>query len=415
MASFGRYLLERGVLQREQLEEATQVLVVFGGRLGSILVESGRLTIEEVEEHLSRHLDVPAVPRDRIERPDPRALEVVPADLARSLALFPMWIEKRKLHLAMLDPLDVDRVDGVAFTTGLSVVPYVIAERRLVQLQEHYYDIRPDPRFTDHRILELAGHVQSMRDERRADDGPRDRVAPPHGDEVVHQRSSLGIRPLEDGEELSEALALESRDAEAWDIDLAGPEDAEGPTAGMPSRQGPPAVPELEPARSVPEVAALEGDLALLGNRDDVVAAALRIATFYARVAALFLVRDGMIQGVRAAGAVRTEWIDAIYVPITDDGMLGRPASHGVAFHGRPAAEGIDAIVARTLSGDAPAEVAVVPIGVQGRIVNLLYVDNGADALPSTSLAALGALCDGVTVAYDRLISEKRKVHCGSG
>jgi hypothetical protein len=326
-----------------------------------------------------------------------------------------MWIEKRKLHLAMLDPLDVDRVDGVAFTTGLSVVPYVIAERRLVQLQDSYYDIRPDPRFTDHRILELAGHVQSRSHGRRADDAPRVRVAPPHEDEVAHQRDSLGIRPLEDGEELSEALALESPEREAWDIDLTGPEDATGPTAGMPLPQGPPVSPELEPARSVAEVAALEGDLVLLGDRDDVVSAALRIATFYARVAALFLVRDGMIQGLRAAGAVRTEWIDAIYVPITDDGMLGRPASRGVTFHGRPAAEGIDAIVARTLSGGAPAQVAVVPIAVQGRTVNLLYVDNGADLLPSTSLAALGALCDGVSAAYERLISEQSQVHCGPG
>jgi hypothetical protein len=402
-------------LQREQLEEATQVLVVFGGRLGSILVESGRLTIEEVEEHLARHLDVPAVPRDRIERPDPRALEVVPADLARSLALFPMWIEKRKLHLAMLDPLDVDRVDGVSFTTGLSVVPYVIAERRLVQLQEHYYDIRPDPRFTDHRILELAGHVQNRSHGRRADDAPGVRVAPPNEDEVAHQRDSLGIRPLEDGEELSEAMAPESPNGEASDIDLAGPGDATGPTAGMPRRQEPQVGPTLEPARSVAEVAALEGDLALLGGRDDVVAAALRIATYFARVAALFLVRDGMIQGVRAAGSVRTEWIDAIYLPITADGMLGRPATYGLAFHGRPAAEGIDAIAARALSGNAPAQVAVLPIGVQGRIVNLLYVDNGAHVLPATSLAALGALCDGVSAAYERLITEKRKVHCGSG
>jgi hypothetical protein len=400
-------------VQREQLEEATQVMVVFGGRLGSILVESGRLSIEQVEEHLSRHLDVPAVPHDRIERPDPGALEVVPADLARSLALFPMWIEKRKLHLAMLDPRDVDRVDGVAFTTGLSVVPYVIAERRLVQLQEHFYDIRPDPRFTDPRILELAGHVQSRHQGRRTDGAPRVRAAPTHEDEMQRQRDALGIRPLEDGEELSDALALESPHGDVADTNLAGPDAATGSTAGTTLPEGPPGGSTLEPARCAAEVAALEDDLVLLDDRDAVVSVALRIAAFHALVAALFLVRDGMIQGVRAAGAVRTEWIDAIYVPITDDGMLGRPASRGVAFHGRPALEGIDAIVARTLSGRVPAQAAVVPIGVQGRIVNLLYVDNGADALPPTALAALGALCDGVSAAYERLISEQSQVHCG--
>jgi hypothetical protein len=102
-------------------------------------------------------------------------------------------------------------------------------------------------------------------------------------------------------------------------------------------------------------------------------------------------------------------------VPITADGMLGGPASRGVIFHGPPAPKGVDAIVVRALSGEPPAQVAVAPIDVLGRIVNLLYADNGTHALPSTSLAALGALCDAVSAAYERLIAEQRKVHCGSG
>ena len=74
VATFGRYLLERGVLGRAQLEDATQVMVIFGGRLGTILVEAGLLGVEEVEAHLSRHLGVPSAPPDRLLRPDPAAL-----------------------------------------------------------------------------------------------------------------------------------------------------------------------------------------------------------------------------------------------------------------------------------------------------------------------------------------------------
>ena len=40
------------------------------------------------------------------------------------------------------------------------------------------------------------------------------------------------------------------------------------------------------------------------------------------------------------------------------------------------------------------------------------YYDNGADAIPPTSLSALGALCDGVAVASERLISESAQRHC---
>jgi hypothetical protein len=164
LATFGRYLLDRGVLGRAQLEDATQVMVVFGGRLGTILVEAGLLGLEEVEEHLARHLGVPSAPPDRVLRPDPAALRLVSRDLAQRHEILPMWIEKRRLHAAMLDPASPDRVDAVGFAVGLSVVPYTIAERRLVQLLEDHYEIRPDARFTDANLLELAGHVRSRSD-----------------------------------------------------------------------------------------------------------------------------------------------------------------------------------------------------------------------------------------------------------
>ena len=45
--SFGRFLLERGLLPQGRLEKATQVMVVFGGRLGTVLVEAGYLSVEE--------------------------------------------------------------------------------------------------------------------------------------------------------------------------------------------------------------------------------------------------------------------------------------------------------------------------------------------------------------------------------
>jgi hypothetical protein len=81
VATFGRHLLDRGVVSRAQLEEATQVMVVFGGRLGTILVEAGVLTLEQVEEQLARHLDLRRPPaRDGI---DGTVARVVGGDPAR--------------------------------------------------------------------------------------------------------------------------------------------------------------------------------------------------------------------------------------------------------------------------------------------------------------------------------------------
>jgi hypothetical protein len=343
------------------------------------------------------------VPANRVAHPQPQALELVTPDLARRHMAFPMWIEKRKLHVAMLDPVNANRVDELAFATGLSVVPYVAAERRLVSLLERHYDIRPDSRFTDTRILELAGHVRPARRRRAADRRGAGRAATATSEEEEERarwRESHGIAPLAEGEELSvadEFEALSTTGAEE-PASAAEPCPADDPCA-------------LEPASSAQEAARLGRELVLLADREAVVPIALRIAAYHAYSAAVFSVRDGMVQGVQACGASASQRIDGVYVPVEAESMFSGPA-RGSVFHGRPSRVGADAAVARALGADAVEVAAVLPVTVNGQVVQLLYVDDGRRALRPESLAALGALCDSIAAAYGRLISEQTRRHC---
>ena len=417
MGTFGRYLREKGVVQRAQLEEATQVMVVFGGRLGTILAEAGHLTLDEVEEHLSAYLDLPCAPPERLARPDPAALAVIPRETAQRHSVLPFRIEKRTLHLAMLDARDPKIIDELAFSTGLSIAPYVIGERRLVELLERYYGIRPDPRFTDYRILEMAGHYRPVRN-RREDPAPsKPAASSAEADRIASERLALGISPLEHGEELggppesgaecTEAtgpatielsVEVEQRDASASreDTPLPDPVAASG----------------LPPSRDVAEIARLEGVLVFLADRELITPTALRIASFFARAVALFAVRDPMIQGVLAAGEVETERIDGIDLPLASDSMLARTATTSKRFRGPPTSGGIDGGILRLLRGSEPSESAVLPVCLGDRVVNLMYADNGVDPLAETSLAALEALCDIIGAAYTRLILEGKRRHC---
>jgi hypothetical protein len=414
LTTFGRYLLDRAVLARVQLEEATQVLVIFGGRLGTILVESGLLTMEQVEAHLSAHLGLPSAPLEHLRRPDPEVLRQVGRDVARRHKLFPMWIAKRRLHAAMLDPANPESIDAASFAVGLAVSPYVIGERRLVDLLWEHYGIRPDSRFTDSNLLELAGHVRSP----RAAGGDRwqwggaaparvDRAG--ESEEIERWRDAHGIHPLAEGEELSDESVFGSLHAGPSGGSTGAGAAARGSgTRGQSAGASPP---RLEPARSAAELRALEAELATIGDRDAVAPTALRIAACHARAAALFSVRSGIIQGVLAARGSTNEPIEGLCVPASEPSMLA-VAARGEVFHGRPGREGLDAVVARRVGGGDPREVAIVPVVVRGRVVQLLYVDNGPDPLPRSSLAALGTLCDGVSAAFDRLIEETTRRHC---
>jgi hypothetical protein len=73
-------------------------------------------------------------------------------------------------------------------------------------------------------------------------------------------------------------------------------------------------------------------------------------------------------------------------------------------FRGQPPDDGIDGRLLRMIDRGDVQEVLIHPISIRGRVVSLLYADNGPDSFAETSVAALAALCGCVSRAYERLI-----------
>jgi hypothetical protein len=413
MEIFGKFLLRRGALTRAQLDEATQSQVVFGGRLGTNLVELGYLRLDELEQHLSEQLGIPIPPPQWIERPSREALKAVPKTLVERHCVLPMALEKRTLHLAMLDPRDPSQVDDVAFATGLRVQPYILAEVRLSALLEHYYGIARDTRYINLGPSAARGQHAPDPPDRGAE---RAAKAP-----ATSGGETLGMTPLEDDQELIDEETFSTLH-ESWQGVSADPRDE--PPA-------PAATPESAPAASKPEeaaeapsesadegaiplaesavhVAALEAQLEAASERDTVGRLALRIARLHASAAAFFVVRGGMVSGFRGDGEGMDERLDGILIPAEVDTVFSRPATAGTPFRGRPPEGGIDGRVLGALSRKGVREILVHPIAIRDRVVNLLYADNGSEPLAETSVAALAALCDCVARAYERLILERK-------
>jgi hypothetical protein len=159
------------------------------------------------------------------------------------------------------------------------------------------------------------------------------------------------------------------------------------------------------------EIAALEATLAAASDREQVAAAATRLGLAYARVCGLLVVNRGMIAGLRAAGDGLDERIEGVVLSVEATRMFSGPALSGEPFYGAAARDGVDARLLRALGRADVAEILVLPVAIRGRVVNLLYVDNGGDPIPRTSIAALRALVGLVASAYEGLIlSHKSKV-----
>ena len=167
-----------------------------------------------------------------------------------------------------------------------------------------------------------------------------------------------------------------------------------------------------DPPCTPTEIAALETDLTTAVDRDVVAAIALRLARAYASVAALFVVRDGMIHGTCSVGDAFDQRVCGILVPRSAESILAEPATTGEIHRGAPPRSGIDQRLFRALGRADARDVAVFPIRTGERVVNLLYVDNGSEPLAETCFAALEVLCNRISEAYERLIVARKRRHC---
>jgi hypothetical protein len=141
------------VITDRQLQEAIQHQVLYGGRLGTSLVELGFVTEERLTDALARAHGVPAVDLRAL---SPEALPLVPKRLCQRFKVFPCRVRGKTLFLGMVDPGDHAAVAQIGYSLGYIVRPLVVPEFRMVQLLHDHYDIDERWRFSDTRATAPA-------------------------------------------------------------------------------------------------------------------------------------------------------------------------------------------------------------------------------------------------------------------
>jgi hypothetical protein len=118
----GEILLERGLITKDQLDQALHVQVGGMRRLGSILIRMKVLSGDSLTDALATqlHLDVVKVDEEFREGVG----RVLPRFLCRKYSVLPLSLESNNvLRLAMADPLDAVAMADVEHYTGMVVEP----------------------------------------------------------------------------------------------------------------------------------------------------------------------------------------------------------------------------------------------------------------------------------------------------
>ena len=136
----GEILIERGIINRTQLQEALDVQKVKGLLLGEALVFLKYITEEDIVQALTCQYGFPYLPLSNYEIA-PEVVGAVPVDACKRYCLVPIDKIGKSLTLAMANPLNVQAIEEVERLTGCAVQAFVSTATDIKNAIKRYYEI----------------------------------------------------------------------------------------------------------------------------------------------------------------------------------------------------------------------------------------------------------------------------------
>ena len=131
-------LLEDGLISREQLEEAREEHARTGDPLAKSLVAFQFVSENDMLEAVARRLGTRVVQVSDLEIPIP-VLKSMPASVARMYSAVPVEADDQSVTVAVLDPLNPQVVDELAFVIGKDVNVVLAPRAQLEEAIIRYY------------------------------------------------------------------------------------------------------------------------------------------------------------------------------------------------------------------------------------------------------------------------------------
>lgn len=451
----GEILVKEGACTPEAVRDALKNQIIFGGRLGTNLLEVRAVKEEALAHALGRQHALPALSGDL--RLDVGATGLLAAEVADRCDAIPYILADRRLAVLVVDPRDLSSLDEVAFATGKAVHPIVVPEARVWALLKQTYGVDRHLRGIDVAFASLRSPPAG---ERERGPPPEGRGEPVQGADLMAEGDfeTLYAKPTVPGAAPPvpappAAPAPPERGAtpfggrapgapppappvppvprdEVIDLtDLLEPAPAEPAAAPPPlAPQAPPAlVPEVLAAlsqvpgrapgpaaprrREEPEPSPLGFDEAVrflegVDDRDAIAKTVLRYARSRFRRAVLFTVHRGAARGWAGLGEkLGAAAVRGMSLPLGSPGIVDTVVKTRSHFLGPIPKTEANVRLLKALGGGVPGNALLVPILALGRVVNVLYADAGKGALVDGSgVGELLILATRISNSYEALL-----------
>lgn len=134
----GELLVERGVVDREQVAMVMAYQNEHGGLFGEICVQLKFATEQDIAQALTYQYGFPYLPLSNYEI-EPDVVNAVPENVCRRFCLIPIDKIGKSLTLAMADPLDKNAIEDVELITGCTVQTFVSTSSDVREAIAKYY------------------------------------------------------------------------------------------------------------------------------------------------------------------------------------------------------------------------------------------------------------------------------------
>ncbi|MBW7875947.1 MAG: Flp pilus assembly complex ATPase component TadA [Candidatus Cloacimonetes bacterium] len=134
----GDILLASGALTQEQLSAALEFSAAHGMRIGDALVQLGIVTEDELAQSVAEQLMIPYIKLAKTP-PDPLVIPKIQGKMAFKHQVIPVKQEGTNLFLAMVDPQNILVVDDIEKSTGMKVIPMIVATKDFLASYEAFY------------------------------------------------------------------------------------------------------------------------------------------------------------------------------------------------------------------------------------------------------------------------------------
>src|SRR3954468_24239639 len=167
MAKIGEVLIREGHLNQEGLEEALDWQVLYGGRLGTNLLELKLVEEEQLARSLGKQLGAEVAWGPLAV--EPGVVSAIPKHIADRHELVPWKLEKRRLKVLCCE-IKVNELDQLSYKTGRTCVPVIAPEFRVNQLLRTHYQATRQMRALDFGVVPEEGR-------RKRKDKPSEKLA----------------------------------------------------------------------------------------------------------------------------------------------------------------------------------------------------------------------------------------------